>query len=139
MKAEAAGPDAQGFVVPSIAGDTDFKRSVRGLHGRFAAAHRALGEVSISSVSLQNLFAERFKRFGEPMDGEACAVALCDHHENVQQHKSADGKRPWFDRLGKDRIYIRHAYRESRRDIQPDRYVHDYRGRPIRRFYFDLP
>jgi hypothetical protein len=139
LRAEAARPDAQGFVVPSIAGDTDFKQSIRGLSGRFAAAHRTLGEVSVSSVSLQNLFAERFKRFGEPMDAGACALALCDHHEDVQRRKSADGKRPWFDRLGNDRIYIRHAYRESRRDIQPDRYVHDYRGRPIRRFYFDLP
>ena len=58
--------------------------------------------------------------------------------EAVQRAKSAAGKRPWFDRIGQDRIYIRHAYREARPTIQPDRYVHDYRGQPIRRFYFDL-
>jgi hypothetical protein len=128
----------QGFAVPKIVNDADFKRSVKGLHERFEAAYRALGEVTIASVSLQNLFGERFRSFAEPMDEGACAMALCSHHEAVQRAKSADGKRPWFDRIGQDRIYIRHAYREPRRDIQPGRYVHDYRGWPIRRFYRDL-
>ena len=68
----------------------------------------------------------------------ACALALCAHHETVQRAKSADGKRPWFDRIGQDRIYIRHAYREPRRESRPGRYVHTYRGWPIRRFYKDL-
>jgi len=111
-------------------------RSVEGLHERFEAAHHALGEVTITSLSLQNLFAERFGAFAEPLDAGDSALALCIHHEGVQKAKG--DKRPWFDRIGKDRIYVRHAYRESRRDIQPDRYVHDYRGWPIRRFYFDL-
>jgi hypothetical protein len=72
------------------------------------------------------------------MNDSDCALALCAHHESVQQGKSADGKRPWFDRIGKNRIYLRHAYRTPRRDILPNRYVHDYRGKPIRRFYSDL-
>jgi len=67
-----------------------------------------------------------------------CALALCEHHEKVQKAKSADGKRPWFDRLGQEKIYIRHQYRESRKAPLPGKYVHDYRGNPIRRFYFDL-
>jgi hypothetical protein len=138
LKAEAARPDAQGFAVPEIESDADFKRSVKDLHDRFEAAHRALGEVTITSVSLQNLFSERFRMFAEPMEAGACARALCAHHEAVQRAKSAAGKRPWFDRLGQDRIYIRHAYREARSAIQPGRYVHDYRGLPIRRFYRDL-
>jgi hypothetical protein len=138
LKAEAAARESQGFTVPEITGDRDFKQSVKRLDARFAAAHRALGEVTITSVSLQNLFSERFGAFSEQMDAVQCALALCDHHERVQRAKSADGKRPWFDRIGRDRIYIRHAYREARREILPGRYVHDYRGRPIRRFYFDL-
>lgn len=136
LRAEAARLDAQGFAVLGIARDVDFKRSVANLHRRFEAAHHALGEVTITSVSLQNLFGKRFGAFAEPMDAEACALALCAHHEAVQKAKG--DKRPWFDRIGHDRIYLRHAYREPRRDIQPDRYVHDYRGLPIRRFYFDL-
>ncbi|MGD9713287.1 MAG: hypothetical protein AB7V46_14635, partial [Thermomicrobiales bacterium] len=76
--------------------------------------------------------------FAEPLDAAACALALCSHHEKVQRAKSADGKRPWFHRLGKNSIYVRHAYRQPRREIQPDRYLHDYRGWPIRRFYGDL-
>lgn len=138
MKAEAARMDAHGFFVPEIARDVDFKRSVTGLHDRFEVAHRALGEVTTSNISLQNLFAERFSVFAEPMEPGASALALCSHHEAVQRAKSADGKRPWFDRIGPDRIYIRHQYREPRREIMPGRYVHDYRGWPIRRFYFDL-
>jgi hypothetical protein len=138
LKAEAARLDAQGFVVPVIARDGDFKQCVQGLHERFDAAYRALGEVTIASVSLQNLFGERFTAFAEPMDAGACALALCSHHDAVQRAKSVDGKRPWFDRLGQDRIYVRHAYREPRREIEPGHYVHDYRGWPIRRFYFDV-
>jgi hypothetical protein len=138
LKSEAGGLDAQGFAVHEIAGDKDFEQSVKSLHRRFEAAHRLLGDVTIASTSLQNVFAERFQRFAEPMDLAACAVALCAHHENVQRAKSADGKRPWFDRIGPDRIYVRQQYRAPRRDLLPDRYVHDYRGWPIRRFWADL-
>lgn len=138
LKAEAAGPDAQGFPVSRIAKDDDFKRCTGGLHGHFETAHRALDEVVVASRSLSNLFSERFGAFAEPMDASACAFALCEHHETVQQEKSATGKRPWFDRIGKNRIYIRHQYRESRPQVSPDRYVHDYRGWPIRRFHSDL-
>jgi hypothetical protein len=136
LRAEAARPDAQGFAVPEIARDADFTQSVKDLHRRFEAAHAALGEVSIASVSLKNLLSERFGAFGEPMDSATCAINLCAHHDAIQKGKG--DKRPWFDRLGKDRIYIRHAYREPRRPIHPARYVHPYRGWPIRRIYFDL-
>lgn len=138
LKAKASAPDAAGFAVSKIVGDKDFNQSVKRLDARFLSAHRALGEVTLTSVSLQNLFSERFGRFLEPMDAVQCALALCDHHERVQRAKSTDGKRPWFDRIGRDRIYIRYAYREARREIQPGRYVHDYRGQPIRRFHSDL-
>lgn len=138
LKAEAAVQDAQGFAVLQIARDADFRQSVENLDKQFETTFRALGEITSVSVSLQNLFAQRFKNFAEPMAVANCAIALCQHHEAVQRAKSAEGKRPWFDRLGPDRIYIRHAYRNPRPDIQPRRYVHDYRGKPIRRFYFDL-
>jgi len=138
LRAKAALGNAQAFMVPEIAHDEDFNRSVRGLHKRFEAAHRALGEIGITSVSLQTLFDQRFAAFAEPMDAGTCALELCSHHETIQRAKSVDGKRAWFDRIGEDRIYIRHAYREPRRNIQPGRYVHDYRGEPIRRFWKDL-
>jgi len=135
LKAEAAKVDTHGFVAPEIARDGEYRQCVKSLHKRYGEAHDALGEVSLS---LQNLFCTRFDAFAEPMDGGNCALALCVHHEAVQRAKSADGKRPWFDRIGQDRIYIRHAYRETRREVLPGRYVHEYRGWPIRRFYFDL-
>ena len=138
LKAEASLLDAKGFSVPEIARDADFRKSVGDLHRRFAVTHHALGEVANSGISLKNLFDERFGAFAEPMDAGSCAVRLCAHHEEIQRRKSAEGKRPWFDRVGPDRIYIRHAYREPRQEIQPGSYVHGYRGTPIRRFYTDL-
>lgn len=138
LKAEAAAVEAQEFVVTDIAREEDFKRSVKSLHERFEAAYHTLCEVTIAGVSLQNLFGERFRAFAEPISAGDCALALCTHHEGVQRTKSSEGKRPWFDRIGPDRIYIRQAYCEARRAIQPDHYVHDYRGQPIRRFYIDL-
>ena len=138
LKAVAAGQKTQGFLVIEIARDEKFNRCVEDLHEQFMDADSALGEVGLVGSSLRNTFSERFSRFAEPMDAGSCGLALCAHHEAVQQAKSADGKRPWFDRIGTDRIYIRHAYREPRQPIQPGRYVHGYRGWPIRRFYRDL-
>ena len=138
LRAEAAGPDAQGYVVPHIARNDAFRTCVDRLDERFAAAHRALGKITATGFSLQNLFDDRFGKLAEPMDAQPCAFALCELHEAVQQTKSADGKRPWFDRIGGDRIYIRQAYRVPPPEIAPKRYVHNYRGWPIRRFRADL-
>ncbi len=138
FKAEAATLDARGFTVRKIAHDADFCHSVDGLNKRFEEAYRALGDVTTRRASLQTLFMERFRPFAESMDPGTCALILCDHHKAVQRAKSADGKRPWFVLNGEGRIYIRQQYRETRREIQPDRYVHNYRGWPIRRFYMDL-
>ena len=136
--AEASRSDTLDYAVTEIAQVGDFRKSVANLHARFETAHQALSEITIVSLSLPNLFAERFQSFAEPMDAGTCALALCDHHVKVQRSKSANGKRPWFDRIGNDRIYIRHAYREPRRDILPGRYAHPYRGVPIRMFWRDL-
>jgi len=138
LKAEAARNDVQGFVVPTIAKDADFTKSVKGLDEKFHAAHRSLGEVASIGLSLQNIFSERFGDFANAMDAETCALTLCLHHEKIQRAKSDSGKRPWFDRLGPDRIYVRQQYRDPRPDVAPDRYVHTYRSWPIRRFYKDL-
>ena len=138
LRAEAAGPDARGYVVPSIARSEAFRTSVDRLDERFAAARRALGEITATAISLQNLFDERFGRLAEPMDAQTCALALCEHHETVQRAKSSEGKRPWFDRIGGDRIYLRQAYRVSQPEIDSERYLHGYRGWPIRRFWSDL-
>ena len=138
LRAEAAAPDARGFVIPHVARNEAFQASVNRLDERFAAAHRALGEVTATAFSLPNLFDERFGRLAEPMDARDCALALCQHHEEIQRAKSAAGKRPWFDRIGGDRIYIRQAYRESIPEVASARYLHTYRGKPIRHFRTDL-
>lgn len=138
LRSEATRLDANGYSISDIANDKDFKQSIKGLHKRFEETHRSLGEITLTSMSLQNLFSERFGVFSEPLDARECAYAICTHHEAVQEAKSAEGKRSWFDRIGPAKIYLRHAYRAKRRDIYPGKYVHDYRGNPIRRFWLDL-
>jgi hypothetical protein len=136
IRASAAGQDARGFEVSSIGHDPDFVRSLERLVDRYELARRRLGDVDLQKTA--SLFDDHFSRFAEPMSTAESAVLLCEHHETVQKRKSAEGKRAWFDRLAPDRIYMRHRYREPRRDIAPNRYIHDYRGKPIRNFYFDL-
>jgi hypothetical protein len=135
IRSEAAVADARGFEITSIGRSTDFVTSLDRLDHRFEETHQRLGEVDLQ---IANLFDEHFGDFAQPMSPQEQATAICEHHEKTQKHKSADGKRPWFDRLGPNRIYMRHRYREGRRPIAPDRFVHDYRGRPIRNFWYDL-
>ena len=138
LRSVAAGCDSHGFQTSGIRNDADFEKSIHNLHERFEAAHQALAGVNLGNPSLPSLFDERFGAFSARMDVVECARSLCSHHEAIQRAKSSDGKRSWFDRLGPDRIYIRHAYRVHRPTIQPERYLHDYRGWPIRRFHTDL-
>jgi hypothetical protein len=135
LLAEAQTVDARGYEVPAIGRDSEFAGAVGGLAGRHAEAREALANLD---PTLQGLFDVRFGAFADPMPAADAAVSVCDHHEAVQKAKSADGKRPWFDRLGRDRIFVRHRYREPRRPARPNDYVHDYRGKPLRRFYLDL-
>ena len=127
--------DATGVSVTSLAAESDFADALHHLDDRYELARRRLSEVDLRMVSL---FDDRFSRFAEPLSLKDAARALCEHHETIQKRKSAEGKRAWFERLGPDRIYMRHRYREPRRAMMPNRYVHDYRGRPIRNFYSDL-
>lgn len=138
LLAEAGKFDAKGFSVPDIAKDQDFFRCIKDIHSHFERTYQALGELENTGGSLRGLFEDRFGAFSEPMGGRECAIALCSLHEDVQKRKSAEGKRPWFDRIGPNRIFIRHSYRIPRHDVQTDKYVHGYRGIPIRRFYKDL-
>lgn len=135
MRAEAAIADAHGLDVHQVANIHDFRASLIDLERKYEEACHHLGGVDLQ---IRNLFDERFSRFAEPMDVAQCAMAICEHHEVIQRAKSNSGKRAWFDRLGPSRIYMRHSYRIERPTPQPTRFVHDYRGWPIRRFWRDL-
>ena len=138
LRAEASRSSGHGFEITRIAHEPDFLRTIEGLTGLFERTNRTLSDVDLIGESTQDLFGNRFRAFSEPLDAGASALALCEHHESIQARKSDAGKRPWFDRLGQNRIHIRYGYREERRAIEPGRYLHDYRGQPIRRFYKDL-
>jgi hypothetical protein len=135
LLAEGATADIQGLTVAALGNDKDFRDCVQGVDDRFAEAQERIFDID---SGLAALFSERFDRFAEPMEADHCAAEICRHHEAIQAAKGFAGKRPWFDRLSSDRIYVRHRYRQPRSKPRPDRYVHDYRGWPIRRFYFDV-
>lgn len=138
LRAEAGSDDARGYRVSAIGGDDGFISCVGDLDARYATAAQALGELSGAVAALQNSFTGRFSAFASPASPADVAMTLCDHHRTVQRAKSAEGKRPWFDAVSADRIYLRHNYRIPRREPMPDRFVHTYRGQPIRRFFKDL-
>jgi hypothetical protein len=135
LRAEAGKVDARGFVVADMAADADFKACLQPLASQFQRARELIGELGLAML---NTFDERYPLFAEPLDAAAFANALCKHHESIQKEKSFEGKRAWFDRLGPDRIYMRQNYRIDRPELRTGRYVHEYRGLPIRRFYQDL-
>lgn len=138
LRAAASLRTGTGFHLPWIASDREFTTAMHQLETRFAAAHRALAEVGHGGTEALALLGRRFGAFSRPMEAGAVAVAMCEHHEQVQREKSIEGKRPWFDRLGVDRIHLRQAYRIERPERQPKAFVHGYRGWPIRRFHADL-
>ncbi len=135
MRAEAGEADARGLEPASLAAERDVRLALANLDDRFESARQRLGDIDLQ---LANLFEDRFAAFAQPMEVGDRLLQICDHHESIQKDKSADGKRPWFDRLSPTRIYVRHRYRVARPDITPDQYVHDFRGMPVRNFYFDL-
>ncbi|QDV25302.1 hypothetical protein [Aureliella helgolandensis] len=135
IRTEAAKADIRGLTVTDLGSDQAFESSAANLTDAFEAAYTSL---QVIDNGLASQFDERFQRFSGLMPVEEVSIALCEHHEAIQKGKNDSGKRTWFDRLGGDRIYLRHQYRENVPGPQPDRLVHAYRGRPIRNFYKDL-
>ena len=135
VRAESTARDVAGLSFHSLAKDEEFSLLSRRAHDAFS---KAAGDLNDLGVDHAVRFEERFKRFSEPMTPQHFAAMLCEHHEEIQKGKSREGKRPWFDRLGEDRIYLRRNYTLGGRPDLADNYVHDYRAKPIYRFYRDL-
>ena len=127
--------DIQGLRITSLSENTDFSRLAEQAHSLYIHALRRL---SAADSFAESRLTERFGCFGEPLPAVEFARELCKHHEKVQQAKSREGKRSWFDRMSADRIYIRPNYRLTGDETVAAGYVHDYRMKPIQRFYQDL-
>lgn len=135
FRADPTGKELKGLSLSSLGKDDEFSQLSGQVDVAFRAAAASLNDLSLD---LGVRFDERFKRFSEPMTPAYFAAALCEHHEEIQKGKSYEGKRPWFDRLGDDRIYLRRNYTLMERPDLTDGYVHDYRAKPIYRFFRDL-
>jgi len=125
----------EGLDLPSLGKNDEFARTAKQVQSSFQNAAEYLNELS---PYMDVAFDDRFQRLAETVSPEELAAVLCQHHEAIQQGKSREGKRPWFDRLGVYRIYLRRNYRLSEPPVLSEDYVHDYRGNPIHRFYKDL-
>lgn len=101
----------------------------------FADAMHALGDVDPAL----RLRAERSLAWvGEAQAPRAFADQLLRHHSTVQAAKPPNGKRAWFDLFGDGRVAVRPAYTVDEFDVQPERYVHAYRTKPLWSFATDL-
>jgi hypothetical protein len=135
LRAESSRQDVQGFHLPSLRNDAKFRSLADRSHNLYQRALQDIGEVDpLAEARL----IDRFDKFAEPFPSDLFAVVLCEHHETVQQAKSREGKRPWFDRMGPERIYMRQNYRTDYPALAPQQYVHEYRMSPILRFFQDI-
>jgi hypothetical protein len=64
--------------------------------------------------------------------------AVLQHHENAQQRKPPDGKRPWLERGTRGRVLVRAGYRLEDESNPAAPYVHEYRMPTLSRFLEDL-
>lgn len=135
LRAEATHRDVSGCDLALLRKDDDFRLLADQVHTRYRNAARRMEEVD---RSMWGRFRDRFACFADPMPPGNFAATLCEHHERIQRAKSREGKRPWFDRMGPDRIYVRQNYRIDRQELEPEMYVHGYRAAPIHRFRGDL-
>ena len=135
IRRQSVRADIRGLNVKDLGNEIDFENAIANLSSAFESAYSSLQAID---SGLASQFDERFKNFSDPMLPSDISITLCEHHEAIQKGKSESGKRAWFDRLGDDRIYLRQQYRDNVAEPMPNRFVHDYRGRPIRNFYKDI-
>jgi hypothetical protein len=135
LRSIASYGDTTGCSLAIVEQDKQFAAIATQISTAFQAARDCLANLS---PNMEERFKARFSRFVDPLSANALSRELCEHHEWVQQSKSKDGKRAWFDRVGPETIYMRPNYRISAPPEVKEDFVHDYRTKPILRFYHDL-
>ena len=131
----ASRSDATGFRIFENTYDALFKSLCSKVPDAF---HNTVDCLARVYPDMEERFKDRFSVFAEPMSAAHFAKELCSHHEKIQQDKSREGKRPWFDRMGPEVIYMRANYRVIDPPEMSDSFVHEYRTKPIFRFHRDL-
>jgi len=127
--------DTTGFKLSETQDDKTFSTASSEVQDAY---HRAAHQIGLIYPDIEEIFRGRFSRFAEPIPPSVFAGAICEHHESIQLSKSREGKRPWFDRVGPGTIYMRPNYRRAEPPEIYDKFVHDYRAKPIFRFCRDL-
>lgn len=127
--------ETTGFQLAETQYDKTFSAAASEIHDAY---HQAAKYIGMVYPDMEELFRIRFSRFSEPIPLSVFANMICEHHVYIQQGKSIEGKRPWFDLVGQGKIYMRLNYGRIDPPEISDRFVHEYRAKPIFRFYNDL-
>lgn len=131
----ASSCNTTGCKIGIVEQDKQFTDISAQVHAVFQTAAECLANLS---PEMEERFKTRFSRFAAPLSVTALAKELCEHHEWIQCGKSNAGKRAWFERVGPDAIYMRANYRIPEPPELKEGFVHEYRTKPILRFYRDL-
>lgn len=127
-----------GVSLAEAATGSEFKPAAETVKTRLADAVAALEASGGVGARCRDIVNDRFSSFREADSPTQLADQLILHHEGIQKTKSAEGKRPWFDRLGGGKVHIRLRYRLLDECPPLDTFVHTYRAAPISRFHGDL-
>lgn len=83
-------------------------------------------------------FQDKFSLLYENDTPEKWVKNLILHHNTIQRNKPPNGKNPWFEVTGNDKVYIRPKYRTDEGAKRDDSYVYYYRTNPLWSFMQDL-
>lgn len=127
------------FALEHLGDSPSFVSRPNDLSECFARAAEALESGGSVSVSAAGIFQDRFGVFASPAATVELGRRILSHHETIQRGKSAEGKRPWFERLGDTSIYLRLPYHlPADWDSKPGKYLHTYRTGSVASFQEDL-
>lgn len=93
-------------------------------------------KLSYFDLSLQ--FENSFNAISEPCPVNQWLEKLIEHHFNTQRMKSAQGKRPWFERTDGGRLLLYPTYMRDKGSESETEYVHFYRTNSMWSFLKDL-
>jgi hypothetical protein len=118
--------------VDDVAGDGRSSEIASGLGSAIGRAGEMLVDSPISS---------EFETLVHGFDGVSSSAdlfrALWEHHVRIQQRKSPDGKRPWFEETATGTLVVRPPYRLDKAPPREE-FVHPYRLFSVASFINDL-
>ena len=123
----------QPISVSGLAGERSIKKAAKSISRHYQVAIDALAR--LEEPGLKEELSARFQEVSMSTASiEEWVSGLLVHHERIQKDKPPEGKAPWFDRFGNDRILTRPRYWRESLGKQENDFVNRYRTVPLRKF-----